>query len=85
SHLTPYDPGYQSALGRLVARLISAGVGAVDAARRAEAILYRMVDQQATMLAYIDNFWLLGLLFLAIVPLVFFLKRIERGKAPAMH
>ncbi|TAK05510.1 MAG: DHA2 family efflux MFS transporter permease subunit [Candidatus Manganitrophaceae bacterium] len=84
-HLTPYDLNYQTALERITERMISAGVGAVDAARRAEAVVYRMLEQQATMLAYIDNFWILGWLFLAILPLVFLLKRIERGKGAAMH
>lgn len=85
SHLTPYDPNYQAALAGITRRLVAAGAGAVDAAQRAEAIIYRMAGQQATMLAYIDNFQLLGFLFLAILPLVFLLNRIERGKGPAMH
>jgi len=85
-HLTPYDLNYQAALARITQRMLSAGAGAVDAAHRAEAVVYRMVEQQATMLAYIDNFWLLGVLFLTILPMVFLLRRIERGKgSAAMH
>lgn len=84
-HLTPYDFDYQAALEQITQRMLSAGAGAVDAARRAEAVVYRMVQQQATMLSYIDNFWLLGWLFLAILPFIFFLKKIERGKGAAIH
>jgi len=40
---------------------------------------------QATMLAYIDCFWLLGLVFGALIPLVFFMKRVKPGAAGPAH
>ena len=42
---------------------------------KAYALLQGNVFRQATMLAYIDNFWLLGVAILAMVPLVFLMKR----------
>jgi len=47
--------------------------------------LQGMVEQQATMLSYIDVFWFLTVLCLAVVPLTFLLRSIKPGKAPAGH
>jgi hypothetical protein len=38
------------------------------------------VTRQAAALSFIDLFWLLGLLFLAMVPLLFFMKRPEHAE-----
>jgi MFS transporter, DHA2 family, multidrug resistance protein len=44
--------------------------------------LENLVEQQATSLAYFDDFWLFGVLALALVPLVFLMKRsvAEKGE-----
>jgi len=41
--------------------------------------------QQATMLAYIDCFWLLGVSIGLMVPLVFLMKRSKAGGEMAVH
>jgi len=38
-------------------------------------VLYNLVQRQSAMLAFLDNFWLLGVVFLAVIPLMFFMKR----------
>ena len=43
------------------------------------------VFRQASMLAYIDNFWLLGVAIAAMIPLVFLMKRPPAGGAMAVH
>jgi cbb3-type cytochrome oxidase subunit 3 len=42
-----------------------------------------MVQRHATMLAFADSFWLMGMIFIAMVPLMFLMKKAEPGKAPA--
>jgi hypothetical protein len=37
------------------------------------------VIKQATMLAYIDNFWLLAVAMLCLIPLVFIMKKSAGG------
>ena len=32
------------------------------------------------MKAFVDNFWLLGVIFLAVIPLMFFVKRVAPHK-----
>ncbi len=42
--------------------------------------LYREVQRQAQMLAFCDNYWLLTLLFLALLPLLFLMRRGPEAK-----
>jgi hypothetical protein len=44
-----------------------------------------LLNQQATMLAYIDNFWILGILVAFMVPLVFLMKKVKPGGPMAVH
>ncbi len=43
-----------------------------------------MVQQQSMMKAFVDNFWLLGVIFLAVIPLMLFVKRVAPHKGAAM-
>ena len=45
--------------------------------------VYSLLDQQAHLWAFVDNFYLFGLLALAGIPLIFFFKRIQTVKKPA--
>jgi len=76
--LTPYDPGYRSALRGLTSALHSQGVGA---AKAATAELYGMIGKQAAVLAYIDTFWIFGIGIGALVPLIIFMKKTQPGQA----
>jgi hypothetical protein len=44
-----------------------------------------LVTQQATMLAYIDNFKMLGVAVLAMIPFVFLMKKVKPGGPIAVH
>jgi len=46
-------------------------------------LLYGNLIRQASMLAYTDTFWLLGLTFLAMIPFMFLMKKIKLRAAPA--
>ncbi len=52
---------------------------------KAYGILMGNVTRQAAMLSYIDCFWLLGVVFGLMVPLVFFMKKVKPGRAAAAH
>jgi hypothetical protein len=45
-------------------------------------LLYGLIQRQATMLAFVDTFWLLGLTFLALIPLMFLMKKATPHKGP---
>ena len=46
-------------------------------------IVARQVQQQASMLAYIDVFWLLAIVCACMVPFVFLMKPNKPGAGPA--
>ncbi len=49
------------------------------------ALLMRRLEQQANTLSYIDCFYLLGIVFAAMVPLVFIMKRSKPGLSMGAH
>jgi MFS transporter, DHA2 family, multidrug resistance protein len=65
--------------------LIGRGSNAHEAARQAYGLVANRVDQQATMLAYIDNFRMLGIAVLIMIPFVFLMKKIQPGGTIAVH
>jgi DHA2 family multidrug resistance protein len=65
--------------------LESRGFSPSEAMHKAYALLQGNVFRQASMLAYIDNFWLLGVAILVMVPLVFLMKRPPTGGEMAVH
>ncbi len=49
--------------------------------QKAYALLYRMLQQQAALLSYVDVFHIMGILFLVIIPLVVLMQRPQRQAA----
>ena len=79
--VSPSDPAAGAALAGLAAHFSVAGADAVTAHREALGALYGNMQQQAAVLAYADNFRLLGYLTLASIPLVLLLVRPQAGEA----
>ena len=52
----------------------------VTATQRAYAVAAGLVAREAATLSFIDLFWILAVLFLAMVPLLFFMKRPENAE-----
>jgi DHA2 family multidrug resistance protein len=84
SHLTPYDGAYQDALKRSAQVFVAGGSSGPDAGGQAQGAIYGTLLKQSSMLAFSDAFWIMGILFLAIVPLMFLIKRTPPAKAPVM-
>ena len=79
------NPKLQEMLSGLAQALQNHGISATSAAQQAWARIQGLVIQQATMLAYIDCFWLLGVAIGVMVPLVFFMKRAKAAGGMAVH
>jgi len=62
----------------------SHGASQAFAMKQAYSLINGTVQRQATMLSYIDNFWILGVSILALIPLVFLVKKGRPG-AIAVH
>jgi len=79
-NLTPLNGTYQSTLEAMKQMLISKGADAVHAAAQAQQMVYNMVQRQAMLLSFLENFQFLTYLFLAVIPLMFLMKKIGPRK-----
>jgi DHA2 family multidrug resistance protein len=75
----------QSMLAGISKTLQSRGIDPASATQQAWARVQGLVLRQATMLSYIDCFWLLGIAIGMMVPLVFIMKKSKPGGAVAVH
>jgi DHA2 family multidrug resistance protein len=82
SHLTPYDAGYRSAVAGSTQMLHSYGSSLPDAARQAHGLVYGSLLRQSSMLAFADAFWVMAVLFIAIIPLMLLMKKGGPIRAP---
>jgi DHA2 family multidrug resistance protein len=83
-HVTPGTPAFRSALRILSSGIAHSGLGATDARNQAIARLYKLVNQQAHVLSYMDTFWILGALCSLMFVLAFFLKKNDPGAGGAV-
>jgi DHA2 family multidrug resistance protein len=81
SHITAWDPETRERLARWVVHFAAQGSDAFTAERQAMAMLYRETVNQAQLLAYADDFWLLAVMF-AVVPIFLPLMRRIRLEPP---
>ena len=86
THVNAYDPQGRLAFQALRSSWMSRGSDPATATQQAYQSLFLMVQRQAAMLSFIDIYWLLGWLFLLLIPLVFIMKRpVPSRKTPAVH
>jgi DHA2 family multidrug resistance protein len=81
---TPYDPAFQSAVQTTQAAL-AAHLGAAQAQTGALLQIYQQLVQQSNLLAYLDDFRLLGVLCFIALPMVVLLKRVVVRGTVAVH
>jgi DHA2 family multidrug resistance protein len=82
SNVTAYEPAAQSMMFQFRAAFMAAGADAVTATERAYAALFGLVSRQATMVAFVGIFQLMGIIFIALVPLVLLMRRPKSGGGP---
>ena len=80
-NLTPMNGTYQSTLEAAKQMFMSRGADAVHAAAQAQQMVYGMVQRQAMLLSFLEDFRMLAIAFLAVAPLMFLMKKIRPGKA----
>jgi MFS transporter, DHA2 family, multidrug resistance protein len=84
-HLSASNPAFQSMLKGSAQAMRMHGANAAFATQRAYAMIEGTVQRQATMLAYLDDFRFLAWTILAMVPLVFLMKKSKPGGGIAVH
>ncbi len=81
-HLAPGDAAYQGLLNQASQLgVLRGGLSAPDAARMAQGAAYGTVVKQSSMMAFSDTFWFMGVLCIALLPLLF-LMRETRAAGP---
>jgi DHA2 family multidrug resistance protein len=75
--LNAANPQLQSSLRSMTSIFSGSGPGSggTSAQQHAYALIQANVIQQSTMLAYIDNFWVLGVVIGCLIPTVFLIKK----------
>jgi DHA2 family multidrug resistance protein len=83
AHLYPGNPSLQQMLqGTTAALRADSGSRALP---QAYGLLQLHVQRQASMLAYIDNFQILAIVTLCLIPIVLLVKKPRKGGAMAVH
>jgi DHA2 family multidrug resistance protein len=86
SHMTPFDPAYRAMVSGSAGALYAAGSSMTDAQAQANGLAYGLLQRHAGMLAFVDDFWLMGLTFLVLIPLMFLMKKSRpHGGSPMSH
>ncbi len=87
ANLAPSDSSLGNAAGGLAGRLLMGGTDPVSAQHKALGAVYQMMQQQASLMAYVDSFRLLGYLSLLCIPLVLLFRPPRRGDRaePGVH
>jgi DHA2 family multidrug resistance protein len=82
-HVTPMSHAAAQALAGATRLAQSAGADPATAHHQALALIYGAVQRQATMMAYLDLFMVFSVMALAVIPLVFLMRRsVTDDRAP---
>jgi MFS transporter, DHA2 family, multidrug resistance protein len=83
AHATAYSSQFNNTVQSMSQSF--AANGAIAAEHQAYGQLYGSILRQASMIAYLDNFWILGLSALVMIPFVFLMRRPPKGESAAAH
>jgi len=78
-HVNPFTAAYHNFVNGVQFKMVSAGSSMAQAASRAADLAYSTVQRQAAMLAFIDDFKILGVVFFAVIPFMLLLRK-PKGK-----
>ena len=84
-NLSASNPAFRAMMQGAAQAMRAHGASAAFATQQAYALIEGTVQRQATMLAYIDDFRLLAISILCMIPLVFFMKKGRPGGGIAVH
>jgi len=85
AHVTPFSETARNALEAARQGFLASGSDAATATQRAYAAVFGTVQRHATMVAFVDLFRLLGIIFLLLLPLVMLMRRPRSRAAAAAH
>jgi len=79
-----FGSAYHNMLSGIQMKLVTAGSSAAHATAQAQTMIYNTIQRQATMMAFLDNFKMLGVVFFAVIPILVLMKkpRMPAGGVP---
>ena len=87
--LNAANPQFQAVLHGMTRTFSGAGAGPGSGAQSAQQHAYALVQanviRQSIMLAYIDNFWVLGVVIFCLIPFAFLIKKSKPGVEIVAH
>lgn len=85
ANITATSAPLQRMLHGATQALIARGVSPSVAGHEAYGLVNAMLQKQASMLSYVDNFWMLGVASLVLIPLAFLTKKAPSGGEAHVH
>ena len=83
AHINPYNTISRQTLERFRDFFHQGGADWTTAGQKAQNLLYGMLQQQSSLLSFLETFRVLGFLFLGLLPLIFLMHKTLHGKKKA--
>jgi len=83
-NVSQYNPQFVEMYKHGVAKLVEAGQPYLMAQKQVIGIAYAQVIKQSATMAFIDCFWVVGIAVLAIIPVVFIMRRPPKQTTPTV-
>ncbi len=74
-HLTNANETFRATVAGAQGLMQLQGADPVQASGQAHGLMYGMLQRQSAMMAFADAFWVLGMVYLGMIPLLFLMKR----------
>jgi len=84
-HVNTLSTTFENKLHAIAASFNIGGSSGPGATAQAYGMVYSLVQRQAVMKAFIDNFYMLGVVFLVVIPILMLLKRPPKGASAPVH
>lgn len=84
-HLTVLNSGFQQSWNGAVQVMTQTGNDLVTAQQKAIGLINGLLQRNAAMMAFVDAFWLLGVLMLAMLPLLLLMRKPSNGANLMLH
>src|SRR5579862_519358 len=85
-YVNPYNPAAQQMIAGMKQMFMGKGSDAATATQQAYGAIWGMVQQQASMVSFVQAFRVLGFIFVVVVPLIFLMRRPKHsGASVALH
>jgi MFS transporter, DHA2 family, multidrug resistance protein len=84
-HVNSMNPALNHMVNGTAGTLMTHGASSTQATAQAHGMILNLVQRQATMMAFLDNFKLLGIIFFAVIPIMVMMKKPRTGGSVPVH